>query len=48
MRDKSGKRNLLLAAAIVGLLISASMNNAYAEGLWGTLKEAANATECVG
>ena len=34
MRDKSGKRNLLLAAAIVGLGISASMNPACAEDLW--------------
>ena len=45
MRNRNGKQSLLLTAAIMGLIISASMNNAYAEGLWGTLKEAANATE---
>ena len=43
MRDKSGKRNLLLAAAIVGLGLSASINPACADDLWDAINTAASA-----
>ena len=45
MRDKSGKRNLLLAAAIVGLSMSVSMNAAYASpenDLWDAINTEAS------
>ncbi len=43
MRYKSGKRNLLLAATIVGLGLSASMNPAHADDLWDAINTAASA-----
>lgn len=43
MREKSGKRNLLLAVTIVGLGLSASMNPACADDLWDAINTAATA-----
>lgn len=43
MREKSGKRNLLLAVTIVGLGLSASMNPACADDLWDAINTAASA-----
>ena len=40
MRYKNGKRNLLLAATIVGLGLSASMNPAHAGDLWDAINTA--------
>lgn len=42
MRDKIGKENLLLVAAIVGLGVSVSINTAYADDLWDAINNAAS------